>query len=291
MLHRRSRLPGGLTMSVAFIDRPATDRELERLRLVSSTFRDGSGMLMAGGNSLPGWRDYERALAAVLGGTAVESKAVFDVLVPSASGSREILGLSVKSKQLSRRGALADLGAAGRVYMELANSPAKLWTAVQAAGASKADFLAQQNADMVGTALLNTVKSWRLQQQSQQAALGKTLLIDRSVYLVLSYSAPARGTLRHGERDYQWHSFDMNYPDGLEWKYKGRRLTADDPAHPGECLFDWYAESGGQLKYYPRAQYARFSSPPFYLEEPPVVSLLRKAEAYWPTLWAAATDP
>ena len=62
-----------------FVDRAPTDSEVERIRLVLSTFQDGTGM--NDGGRRPGWRDFERAVAVVLNADAPESKFVFDVLL------------------------------------------------------------------------------------------------------------------------------------------------------------------------------------------------------------------
>ncbi len=66
-------------MSVAFVTRPPAETEVEQIRLAMSAFCDGSGMIMqSDGSTLPGWRDFERLLAGVLGGFAPEGKDVFD---------------------------------------------------------------------------------------------------------------------------------------------------------------------------------------------------------------------
>ncbi len=57
-----------------------TAEDLGKLRLVLSTYQDGTGMLAASdGKTLPGWRDFERAVAAVFTGESQESKYVFDI--------------------------------------------------------------------------------------------------------------------------------------------------------------------------------------------------------------------
>ena len=90
-------------MSVPYVTRPPTHHEAERLRLVLSAFRDGSGMIQTTNDgTLPGWRDFERTFAAILGGLAPESKGIFDVTVQSTSRASVDYGISVKSKQLSR---------------------------------------------------------------------------------------------------------------------------------------------------------------------------------------------
>jgi hypothetical protein len=71
-------------MSLVFVDREPTPAEIEKFRLVFSTYQDGSGMdvpktvrpWMKGNNvvTLPGWRDFERTVALIFNGIALESK-------------------------------------------------------------------------------------------------------------------------------------------------------------------------------------------------------------------------
>src|SRR4051812_30883777 len=100
--------------SYAFRDRPPTAQELERLRLVLSVFRDGSGNTqMPDGSKRADWRQVERAIAEVFGGVTAESKAVFDIDFPTDDALP--YGASVKTS-LRRKD--------DRVLMEMANSPA-----------------------------------------------------------------------------------------------------------------------------------------------------------------------
>lgn len=70
-------------MSVSFTGPQITSSQVEKIRLILSTYQDGSGQLALSGNkTLPGWRDFERAAAFVFQGSAQESKAIYDVLVP-----------------------------------------------------------------------------------------------------------------------------------------------------------------------------------------------------------------
>ena len=68
-------------MSIPFVDRPPSSTEIEKFRLVLSTYQDGSGMLVRQGFTLPGWRDFERTVATVFGGVNSESKFIYDVLI------------------------------------------------------------------------------------------------------------------------------------------------------------------------------------------------------------------
>jgi hypothetical protein len=50
-------------------------------------------------------------------------------------------------------------------------------------------------------------------------------------------------------------------------------------------IFEWYGESGGQLKYYPRVQDALWKSKPFRLEPLPPNNphgILARVETYFP---------
>ncbi len=49
-------------MTVPFVTRNPTDKEIEKFRLILSTYQDGSGMLKRKDRTLPGWRDFERSI-------------------------------------------------------------------------------------------------------------------------------------------------------------------------------------------------------------------------------------
>jgi hypothetical protein len=81
-----------------------------------------------------------------------------------------------------------------------------------------------------------------------------------------------------------------DFPEGAERSSKvGKRLRGRDQA---ETLFEWYGESGGQLKYYPRVEHALWKSEIFRLEPLPEnekarFGVLAKARSYFPKLWDA----
>ncbi len=86
-------------MLIPLVDRNPTRQELEKLRLVLSIYQDGSGMLMQkDGRTLPGWRDFERAVASVFQGKAQENKALFDVLLSDTARPSTSYGLSCKMR-------------------------------------------------------------------------------------------------------------------------------------------------------------------------------------------------
>ena len=108
-------------MSIAFAERPPTNHEVERFRLILSTYQDGTGMLATGhGRTLPGWRDFERSVALAFNGHASESKDIFDVRLPDQNIAGVSYGISCKMRRELNR-----IDKDGRVTIELSNSAKK----------------------------------------------------------------------------------------------------------------------------------------------------------------------
>lgn len=269
-----------------FATRAATADELNHLRALLSTFRDGSGnQKESDGTTRASWREIERCIAELVSGPASENKHIFDVLAQDQLTDDVFYGLSIKSKQLTKKN-FSTLGTTGRLHMEIANSPAKFWKEIhEKYGYSERHFQEQKHASDIGECVLHTVQSWHEEGKItfELSHPGKTLDIDHSKYLCVSYS----DSKIPSDRLYQVHSFSLKFPAGIIWKYTSdRRLRGFDPRHPTEALFDWYGSSGGQLKYYPRAIYAENSSPAFYLLSPPDgMSLTEKAKVYFPDMF------
>jgi hypothetical protein len=107
-----------------------TKGQIEKLRLILSTYQDGTGQLVfEPGKSLPGWRDFERSVALAFDGLAQESKAIFDVLVPISQDPEMNFGISCKMRETLRT-----VESAGRVTAEVSNSSGKFWNALRANG-------------------------------------------------------------------------------------------------------------------------------------------------------------
>lgn len=262
-------------MSIPFITKAANELELKKLQLLMSTFTDGSGYEKnSDGTTRPGWRDLERVIAELLHGHASEGKSIFDVLVQSIANPNTSYGVSVKSKGFSRNKFEALLND-GRVYMELCNSPAKLWEPLKQEGISELDFKEMRHANTIGSTILETVHNWYVNCGIDNIDL------DKSVHLTISYRKE-----KSLEPVYQLHTFELDFPEGIQWKYKSARCLAGyDPIAPNEVLFDWYGLSGGQLKYYPKANLARFCSTQFQLIKADCISISQKAKLYWPDIW------
>jgi transcriptional regulator with XRE-family HTH domain len=276
---------GSQRQTLPFVNRPPTARELERLRLILSTFQDGTGMLLDSrrpGQSLPGWRDFERATALAFGGVAQESKAIFDVLLYDGLESPTSFGFSCKM-----RGELQRIDRDGRVTIELSNSARKFWGRLNQVQIDPTNY--RNYPQDVGRILLDEVQQWHSQTQDTS---NTRVDLAHSYYLALSWS-------RKG--DYQLHQFKLALPgaETLQWSCpmskatpprQSQRIIGEDT---NGILYEWHGESGGQLKYYPSASDAIWHSEVFQLERLPPIEhgLMTKVATYFPDQWRWANEP
>ena len=256
---------------------PITPKEVQRLRLLLSTYQDGSGQNDAGRS--PGWRDFERSVAATFSGVARESKSSFDVFVPHPTLIDKHYGISCKM-----RGTLNTTRSTGRVTVEVSNAAARFWQELAAHGIDHQNIRA--NPTQAGELVVNLVERWNDEISLER---GGTVDFGRSFYLVLSYTPI---TVKNPRSTYQLHQFLPILPDPtmLQWTCpvgsSGKlRLVGSDPA--GSVIFEWYGDSGGQLKFYPHEQDAIWRSAEFQLEPLPTgeYGIINKAALYFPDLW------
>ena len=90
-------------------------------------------------------------------GFATEAKHVYDVFL---NRNNEVCGISVKSKCLGKNEKIESLDKVGRVYMELTNSPALLWSPIKEIGITENQFGQEHLAQTIGDSILDTVESW-----------------------------------------------------------------------------------------------------------------------------------
>jgi hypothetical protein len=268
-------------MIIPFIDRDPTQNEFERFRLILSTYQDGSGQqALRDGRTLPGWRDFERSVAIAFGGEAQENKSIFDVLLPETSRNGVYFGVSCKMRRT-----LNDTKRTGRVTLELSNSSGKFWQRLGEIGIHQQNY--KDKPTEVAKSLLNQEKEWH-----EEIGLKCGGMVDllQSFYLALSWNM---------QGEYRLFKFPLSLPKvtSLKWDFPsavkngeeriGRRLRGQDRKG---TLFEWYGESGGQLKYYPLVESALWNSPIFRLEPLPddwneKHGILAKAADYFPDLW------
>ena len=272
----------------AFVDRDPSPTEYELLRLCLSTFQDGSGWERdENGKTLPGWRQIERVVAEVFGGECCENKGVFDVILTSKSDKR-VVGLSMKSKELSRKDAFESLSKDGRLYLEIANSPAEFWRDLKNKGITENDYKRGRRAQDTGSSICQTIHRWHVEFKSrfERENAGSQFDLDSSRYLVLS------NHLNSSVRSYQWHIVPLQFPNNIVWKFgeckdkeKGFRcLRGFDPARPEEVIIDCYLLSGGQIKYYPRAKELKCSATFVLKELPGSASIVARTKQLWPNV-------
>ncbi len=239
-------------------------------------------LVLKDGKTIPGWRDFERSVAAAFSGKAQENKAIFDVLLLDPIKPGRSYGLSCKMRSTLDRISKDDL-----VTIELSNSSGKFWQFLKTKGIDQSNYRGRSLE--VGIALVELVEQWHKVVSIEH---GGTVDLSKSYYLVLSYNK--RGL-------YQLHQFSLHFPDPstLRWYFptlakKGVEESANHVKGIDDygTIFEWYGESGGQLKYYPRATEAIWQSEPFKLEaiEQAKFGLIRKAEAYFPQLWSNTSD-
>lgn len=225
--------------------------------------------------TLPGWRDFERAVSLAFDGEAQESKAIFDVLLTRKDRPNIKCGLSCKMRR-----ELNKIERTGRISFELSNSSGQFWDRLKTKGIDQSNY--RDRPLEVGASLLEVVEGWHHVVSIEHGGL---IDISKSSYLVLSWNRA---------KYYQLHQFPLTMPNPhkLNWHFPtkrggdiGRRLAGDDGSG---TLFEWYGESGGQLKYYPIANTAIWTSEIFQLEPLPDIEcgILNKAAAYFPEQWA-----
>jgi hypothetical protein len=222
----------------------------------------------------PGWRDFERAVALAFDGRALESKHIYDVLLPDSSANGPYVGVSCKMRKELRK-----VRRHNRVTIELSNAAGEFWRVIKAeTGLDEVSYLS--NPAAVGQALIATIERWH-------AAVAETIDLPRSFFLALQWDEPTGA--------YQLFQFPIDLPEpaGLAWSAlaQQRRVVGRDTSG---VLFERYPFSGGQLKYYPLSDTALWQSEEFQLEPlPPNLEhiLLNKAASYFPGRWQEIENP
>lgn len=252
-------------------DRPFTPTEIEQTRLLLSTYCDGTGATNAQVDwTVPDYRDFERVVAAVCGGTTPEDKGVFDVVVPTA-GSKPY-GVSCK---MAGPGSPYDPDTA---FIEMTNSSKKFLDAFLRAGV---DWT--KDASGAGATAVELVTSWH-------EVVGDEVDLAHSSYLLLTHSADWR--------KYRLTSLPLNLKladprTSIRWQINAHRGTGRPNSlhgyysHHGRehRLWELYPESGGQLKYHPLWEWANWTTDWFELEKPPPRNLIQQARMYFPKKW------
>jgi hypothetical protein len=261
-------------MQRAFLTRQPTAGELALLKKFLATYRDGTGgNREPDGSSRADSRQIERCFAELLHGRTTESKAFYDFVVESnESGGIAVRGASIKSKQVARLRDFSRQGATMRSYLELSNASAKDWALCRQRGLKESDFTAHRHAEEFGEVILARQDQER--QASEDGYIGgqtsKFFLPNECVFISVLYSPPEKG-----ERSWLISTFAVRLPKPTSWVFGGKALIGKD--EDGDNLYEWYALSGSQFKYFPRLNARLNGTELFEVPKPAVETLRAKA--------------
>lgn len=267
-------------MERAFLTRAPNINELGLLKKFLGSYRDGSGNNKEkDGSTRADSRQIERCFSELLHGTTTENKSFYDFVVESnESGGIAVRGASIKSKEikdlvdykntLSRKFL--------RAHLELSNSSAKDWKLCAKHGLTKDDFESHKKAEEFGKVILLRQDIERETSEAKyikKRREGNVFFVeDDSVFISLLYSPVNKG----GERKWLVSSFSIKLPQPTEWGFRENGNCVVGKDSKGEVLYEWYALSGSQFKYYPRLSDRIHGTDLFELPRPAVETLRQK---------------
>lgn len=269
-------------MSQPFLNADPTPDQMRALVKYLSTFRDGSGNIRENDpdrSTRADSRQIERCFAELFGVKPPESKSYYDFAVEINKGGGVVISAaSVKSKEAPNLREFRDSKKRKklRAYLEIANAYAKDWALCRDMGLSEDDFRTHQHPAEFGTAILQRQVNERaaaeakIQQQRKHAA-SRAVDPQASVFLSVMYSPMDKDY----QREYLVSSYPIVLPVPERWEFRGKALVGIDARD--EMLYEWYALSGSQFKYYPLIERRRHGSKLFQLLKPAQESLHQKA--------------
>ena len=269
-------------MPQPFLGADPTPDQLRALVKYLSTYRDGSGNIREDDperSTRADSRQIERCLAELFGVKPPESKSYYDFAVEINKGGGVVISAaSVKSKELEK---LRDFRnpkkrKSLRAYLEIANASAKDWTLCREMGLTEDDFRTHKHASKFGEAILKRQSVERALAEakiSQQRKHSAHRVVDAaaSVFLSVMYSPMDK----EYQRDYLVSSYPIVLPKPVRWEFRSKALVGLDKH--GGVLYEWYALSGSQFKYYPLISERTYGSDLFQLLKPAQESLHQRA--------------
>ena len=263
-------------MQRAFLTRQPNAAEMALLRKFLATYRDGTGgNRETDGSSRADSRQIERCFAELLYGRTTENKAFYDFVVEfNEDGGVAVRGASIKSKEITKLRLYPQQAQTMRAHLEISNSSAKDWALCHEMGLTEDHFRDCQHAEEFGNAIL---RRQQLERQASEAAYlaelpaaTKSFVSSECVFISALYS-PAH----NGERAWLVSAFSVLLPPPATWEIIGRALVGKDT--DGKRLYEWYALSGSQFKYYPKLSSRLNGTSLFEVPKPAVESLRAKA--------------
>lgn len=240
-------------MERAFFTRNPNAAELALLQKFIGSYRDGSGNNREeDGTSRADSRQIERCFAELLHGRTTENKHFYDFVVESnESGGIAVRGASIKSKEIKK---LQDYKKVPdkslmRAHLEISNSSAKDWALCREMKLTEDDFREHRQPDAFGKVIL---RRQTIERESSEKAYinsnsgaARSFVSAESVFISVLYSPSNKD-----QRGWLVSAFPVLLPDPKEWSFKGKALVGKDA--DGGVLYEWYALSGSQFKYYPK---------------------------------------
>jgi hypothetical protein len=192
-----------------------------------------------------------------------------------------VRGASIKSKEIKHLRKFSSTAGALRAYLEISNSSAKDWQACFEQGLNEEDFRQHRHPEEFGSVILD--------QQTKERVLSQKNYLDRSqgvgekwfeekecIFASILYSPSEKG-----ERVYLASAFPILLPKPILWKFDKSRLLGIDK-NDG-VLYEWYALSGSQFKYYPKLADRLNGTELFSLPRPALEDLRAKASRLFGT--------
>lgn len=262
-------------MQRPFLNRDPSQSELDLLRKFLGSYRDGSGNNRElDGSTRADSRQIERCFAELLHGKTTENKAFYDFVVESnESGAIAVRGASIKSKEIKK---LSEFKGNKnlRAHLEISNSSAKDWKLCNERGLTTKDWQEKRYPDQFGSVILDRQKLER--ESSERAYIEQNRDAERifihsdCVFISVMYSP-----IESKDRHWLVSIFPVLLPPPSEWIFRGSSITGVDV--DGETIYEWYALSGSQFKYYPRMCDRTLGTGLFTLPKPAVETLRAKA--------------
>jgi hypothetical protein len=263
-------------MEKAFITRAPNKRELDLFSKYLGSYRDGTGNYKEkDGSSRADSRQIERCFAELCDGVTTENKSYYDfVIETNENGAIAVRGASIKSKEIKKlnsyRKNLGDL----RAHLEISNSAAKDWALCHEHGLTENDLRKGKHIDKFGEIILQRQIDDRTLHEKTYVSIEKQknkVFISRdSVFISVLYSESERG-----ERNWLISSFSIHLPKPKRWTAEGRRIAGLDENN--EVIYEWYALSGSQFKYYPKVSTRLHGTDLFQLPKPATETLRAKS--------------
>jgi len=247
-----------------------------------STYRDGSGNIRESDpdkTTRPDSRQIERCFAELFGVKPPESKSYYDFAVEiNKGGGIVVSAASVKSKEAENVRDFRDVKKRKklRAYLEIANASAKDWKLCHQLGLTEDHFRAHKHPSEFGAAILQrqaderAIAEKKIQKQRKHAA-HRVVDANASVFLSVMYSPMDK----NHQRDYLVSSYPIILPAPARWEFRSKALVGFD--EDDGVLYEWYALSGSQFKYYPLIASRRYGSPLFQLLKPAQESLHQRS--------------